>query len=107
MKLGQMVCYCAARTGLPGQLLGLTHSAAHGYRVAEVLVTAQDAWVLTDEIEAQRHAMKNFRRTAARKPLADAVARAPSARGHRWTILSDRPTSHQDSLPPSPCITSE
>jgi len=42
--------------------------------VAEVLVTAQDAWILTDEIEAQRHARTS--QELRHKPLADAVARA-------------------------------
>jgi len=31
-ELGQMVCYCAARTGLPGQLLGLTTQCSRRYR---------------------------------------------------------------------------
>ena len=73
--------------------------------VAEVLVTAQDAWVLTDEIEAQRlrdeELPKNFKLHV--NPWADAVARESFVREatNGGRILSDRPTSDQDSLPPS------
>jgi Xaa-Pro aminopeptidase len=73
--------------------------------VAEVLVTAQDAWVLTDEIEAQRlrdeELPANFKLHV--NPWADAIARASFVREATTggLILSDRPTSHQDSLPPS------
>lgn len=73
--------------------------------VAEVLVTAQDAWVLTDEIEAQRlrdeELPANFQLHV--NPWADATDRESFIRDatEGGQVLSDRPTNHQDSLPPS------
>ncbi len=73
--------------------------------VAEVLVTAQDAWVLTDEIEAQRlrdeELPANFQLHV--NPWADSTARDSFLREvtNAGTILSDHPTSHQESLPVS------
>ena len=73
--------------------------------VAQVLVTAEDAWVLTDEIEAQRlldeELPANFKLHV--NPWADVLARDSFGRdatngGH---ILSDRPASDRDSLPES------
>ncbi len=80
--------------------------------VAEVLVTAQDAWVLTDEIEATRLRDEELPGTGGFEtrlyklqvnPWADAVARESFVRDatNGGEILSDRPTSHQHSLPPS------
>ncbi len=73
--------------------------------VAQVLVTAQDAWVLTDEIERSRlqdeELPANFKLHV--NPWADAAERESFVReateGGR--ILSDRPTTDQDPLPPS------
>lgn len=80
--------------------------------VAEVLVTAEDAWILTDEIEAQRLRDEELPgkggfETCLYKlqinPWADSTARdsfvQEATEGGR--ILSDRPSKHQDSLPAS------
>ncbi|QSJ19228.1 M24 family metallopeptidase [Nostoc sp. UHCC 0702] len=73
--------------------------------VAEVLVTGQDAWILTDEIEAQRlkdeELPTNFKLHI--NPWADAAAREAfvndaTAGGE---IVSDRPTSQEQPIPPS------
>lgn len=72
--------------------------------VAEVLVTAQDAWILTDEIEAQRlqdeEIPANFKLHV--NPWADSTrdsfVREATAGGK---ILSDRPSSNEVSLPAS------
>ncbi len=80
--------------------------------VAEVLVTAQEAWILTNEIEAQRLQDEELPGTDDStnrlynlhiNPWADSVApesfvREVTAGGK---ILSDRPTDHQSPLPPS------
>ncbi|MUG95820.1 M24 family metallopeptidase [Scytonema sp. UIC 10036] len=64
--------------------------------VAEVLITAQDTWVLTDEIEAQRlqdeELPANFKVYA--NPWADAAARESFVRDVTGAgkVLSDRPT---------------
>jgi len=66
--------------------------------VAEVLVTAQDAWVLTDEIEAQRlqdeEIPANFKLYV--NPWADAGARESFVRDatHGGKVVSDRPIPH-------------
>ena len=66
--------------------------------VAEVLVTAQDAWVLTDEIEAQRlqdeEIPANFKLYV--NPWADAGAREFFVRDatHGGKVVSDRPIPH-------------
>ncbi|MBD2778453.1 M24 family metallopeptidase [Iningainema tapete] len=74
--------------------------------VAEVLVTAQDAWVLTDEIEAQRlqdeELPTNFQIHA--NPWADAAIRESFVRDitDGGKVLSDRPIPHVEKrLPPS------
>lgn len=73
--------------------------------VAEVLVTTEDAWILTDEIEAQRLRDEELPASFQMQinPWADSTARDSFVReateGGR--ILSDRPTNHQDSLPAS------
>lgn len=73
--------------------------------VAEVLVTAQDTWVLTDEIEAARlrdeELPANFQLHV--NPWADAVDRELFVREATdgGQILSDRPTARQDLLPSS------
>lgn len=73
--------------------------------VAQVLVTAQDAWVLTDEIEAQRlqdeELPANFKLYV--NPWATAIERDFFLREATdgGQILSDRPTGSQDPLPPS------
>lgn len=73
--------------------------------VAQVLVTAQDAWVLTDEIEAQRlqdeELPANFHLHV--NPWADIVERESFIREatESGRLLSDRPTSHEVPLPPS------
>ncbi|OKH42780.1 peptidase M24 [Scytonema sp. HK-05] len=80
--------------------------------VAQVLVTAQEAWILTNEIEAQRLQDEELPGTSNVanpfyklhvNPWADSVAcesfvREVTAGGK---ILSDRPTDHQSPLPPS------
>ena len=71
--------------------------------IAEVFVTANDAWILTDEIEAQRlqdeELPPNFKLHV--YPWADVSERESFVReiteGGR--ILSDRPTGHEPSLP--------
>ena len=66
--------------------------------VAEVLVTAQDAWVLTDEIEAQRlqdeELPANFKLHV--NPWADAAARESFVRDATGggKVLSDQPIPH-------------
>lgn len=73
--------------------------------VAELLVTGQDAWILTDEIEAQRlkdeELPSNFKLHI--NPWADAAARESFV--HDATdggeIVSDRPISVERSIPPS------
>ena len=66
--------------------------------VAEVLVTAQDAWVLTDEIEAQRlkdeELPANFQVNV--NPWADAAARESFVREatNEGKVISDRPIPH-------------
>jgi Xaa-Pro aminopeptidase len=74
--------------------------------VAEVLVTGQDAWILTDEIEAQRlkdeELPSNFKLHV--NPWADAAAREAFVREATdgGTIISDRPLSPlEQSIPPS------
>ncbi|MUL37188.1 peptidase M24 [Gloeocapsopsis sp. AAB1 = 1H9] len=76
--------------------------------VAEVLVTAQDAWVLTDEIEAQR--LKDEELPASFQlyvnPWADAASREAFVRDATsgGKVLSDRPIPHVEKrLPPSLC----
>ena len=73
--------------------------------VAEVLVTTQDAWVLTDEIEAQRlrdeEIPANFKLHV--NPWADAGVRESFVRDatHGGKVLSDRPIPHVEKrLPP-------
>jgi len=71
--------------------------------VAEVLVTAEDAWVLTDEIEAQR--LKDEELPAIFKlhihPWADVAARESFVREvtEGGKVLSDRTTNQEGSLP--------
>lgn len=66
--------------------------------VAEVLVTVRDAWVLTDEIEAQR--LEDEELSADLKlhvnPWADAAARESFVREvtNEGNVLSDRPIPH-------------
>ncbi|AFZ23195.1 Xaa-Pro aminopeptidase [Cylindrospermum stagnale PCC 7417] len=74
--------------------------------VAEILVTPQDAWVLTDEIEAQRlqdeELPKNFKLHI--NPWADIKARESFVRDATagGEVLSDAPISHLEKpLPPS------
>jgi Xaa-Pro aminopeptidase len=73
--------------------------------VAEVLVTAQDAWVLTDEIEAQRlqdeELPANFQLHV--NPWADAAAREAFVRDATdgGKVLSDRPIPHVEKRLPS------
>lgn len=73
--------------------------------VAEVLVTGQDAWILTDEIEAQRlqdeELPTNFKLHI--NPWADAAAReafvCDATDGGK--VMSDRPTSEEQPIPHS------
>ena len=71
--------------------------------VAEVLVTAQDAWVLTDEIEAQRlqdeELPANFQLHV--NPWADGAARETFVREatNGGKVCSDRPTITETALP--------
>ncbi len=73
--------------------------------IAEVLVTASDAWILTDEIEAQRisdeELTENYKLYV--NPWADAAARESFVReaSAGGKILSDRATSKETPLPPS------
>ena len=73
--------------------------------VAEVLVTAQDAWVLTDEIEAQRlkdeELPENFQVNI--NPWADASARESFVRdvSNGGKVLSDRPIPHVEKRVPA------
>lgn len=73
--------------------------------VAEVLVTEQDAWILTDEIEAQRlqdeELPGNFKLHV--NPWAEDAEREFFVREATdgGKILSDRPTGDQDPLPRS------
>ncbi|WP_017718266.1 M24 family metallopeptidase [Kamptonema formosum] len=73
--------------------------------IAEVLVTAGDAWVLTDEIEAKRlldeELPANYQLGV--NPWADSAARESFAReaAAGGKILSDRPAGHEAPLPPS------
>jgi Xaa-Pro aminopeptidase len=77
--------------------------------VAEVLVTLTDAWILTDEIEAQRlkdeqlpgdgtSPYKLFVNSWAENAKRDAFVREAT---ENRTVLSDRPTSSESSLPQS------
>jgi len=73
--------------------------------VAEVLVTAQDAWVLTDEIESQRlfdeELPANFKLHV--NPWADSAVRESFVLEvtNGGKVESDRPTSHESPLSPS------
>ncbi len=73
--------------------------------VAEVLVTVRDAWVLTDEIEAQR--LEDEELSADFKlqvnPWADAAARESFVREvtNEGKILSDRPIPHVEKRLPA------
>ncbi|MBD2728161.1 M24 family metallopeptidase [Nostoc sp. FACHB-892] len=78
--------------------------------VAEVLVTAKDAWILTDEIEAQRlqdEELPGRDESSDRlyklhiNPWADKVARESFVREgtNGGKILTDIPTTHESSLP--------
>lgn len=73
--------------------------------VAEVLVTAQDAWVLTDEIEAQRlkdeELPANFQVNV--NPWADAAARESFVREATkgGKVISDRPIPHVEKRIPA------
>jgi Xaa-Pro aminopeptidase len=74
--------------------------------VAEILVTTEDAWVLTDEIEAQRlkdeELPANFKLHV--NPWADAAARESFVRDATFggKVLSDVPIPHVEKrLPPS------
>ncbi|HEY9742459.1 MAG TPA: M24 family metallopeptidase [Coleofasciculaceae cyanobacterium] len=73
--------------------------------VAEVLVTVRDAWVLTDEIEAQR--LEDEELSADFKlhvnPWADAAARESFVRDvtNEGKILSDRPIPHVEKRLPA------
>ena len=73
--------------------------------IAEVLVTAQDAWVLTDEIEAQRlqdeELPANFKLHV--NPWADAAARESFVRQatNGGKVLSDRPIPHLEKRLPA------
>ncbi|HEY9800750.1 MAG TPA: M24 family metallopeptidase [Leptolyngbyaceae cyanobacterium] len=72
--------------------------------VAEVLVTGQDAWILTDEIEAQR--LKDEELPPDFKlhinPWADPVAREAFVREATdgEIVISDRPTAQEQPIPP-------
>src|SRR4028119_330882 len=71
--------------------------------VAELLITAQDAWVLTDEIEAQRlqdeELPANFQLHV--NPWADGAARETFVREatNGGKVCSDRPTVTETALP--------
>jgi Xaa-Pro aminopeptidase len=71
--------------------------------VAEVLVTSQDAWILTDDIEAQRlqdeELPTNFKLHI--NPWADAAAREAFVRDvtNGGKVISDCPTSGEQPLP--------
>jgi len=73
--------------------------------VAEVLVTVRDAWVLTDEIEAQR--LQDEELSADFKlhvnPWADATARESFVRDvtNEGKVLSDRPIPHVEKRLPA------
>ncbi|MBD2104250.1 Xaa-Pro peptidase family protein [Leptolyngbya sp. FACHB-261] len=72
--------------------------------VAEVLVTAQEAWILTDEIEAQRlkdeELPGNFKLSVS--PWAEAAQRETFVQeAVGGTVLSDRPTGSEGLLPTS------
>lgn len=73
--------------------------------VAEVLITARDAWVLTDEIEAQRlkdeELPENFKLHV--NPWADADARESFVQdvAQGGKILSDRPIPHVEKRLPA------
>jgi Xaa-Pro aminopeptidase len=73
--------------------------------VAEVLVTGQDAWILTDEIEAQRlkdeELPSNFKLHI--NPWADAEARENFVRDATagGIVVSDRLTAQEQPIPPS------
>jgi Xaa-Pro aminopeptidase len=73
--------------------------------VAEVLVTAQDAWILTDEIEAQRfkdeEISANFQFYV--NPWADAAARESFVQEatNGGKVLSDRPLPHVEKRLPA------
>lgn len=76
--------------------------------VAEVLVTATDAWILTDEIEAQRLKDEQLPRNGAPYKVyvhpwshgsdRESFVREATSGG---TVLSDRPTQAESSLPRS------
>jgi Xaa-Pro aminopeptidase len=73
--------------------------------VAEVLVTGQDAWILTDEIEAQRlkdeELPSNFKLQVS--PWADPDKRESFVRDATagGIVVSDRPTAQEQPVPPS------
>ncbi len=73
--------------------------------IAEILVTTQDAWVLTDQIEATRlsdeELSENFQLNI--NPWADAAVRESfvNEATEGGLILSDRPTKNERSLPQS------
>lgn len=73
--------------------------------VAEVLVTAEDAWVLTDEIEAQRlkdeELPENFQVNV--NPWADDAARESFVRDatNGGKVISDRPIPHVEKRLPT------
>jgi hypothetical protein len=78
--------------------------------IAEVLVTADDAWVLTDEIEAQRLKDEELSGSAERPPFKLYVNPwAESSRRESFVqeatsggkIFSDRPIANESPLPPS------
>ncbi|MBW4619881.1 MAG: M24 family metallopeptidase [Cyanosarcina radialis HA8281-LM2] len=78
--------------------------------VAEVLVTATDAWILTDEIEAQRlkdeqlpHNLEGSSYKLYVHPWTQISARESLVREAtgNGSVLSDRPTSNELPLPPS------
>lgn len=74
--------------------------------IAEVLITAQEAWILTDEIEAQRledeELSLDFKLQV--NPWADSAARESFVRevAGAGMVLCDRPIPHQEKrLPPA------
>lgn len=75
--------------------------------VAEVLVTATDAWILTDEIEAQRIKDEQLQQGAPYKlsvnPWAESSKREAFVREATsgGQVLSDRPTENEAPLPQS------
>lgn len=73
--------------------------------VAEVLVTASDAWIVTDEIEAQRFQDEEMPGREGYQlyvhPWADPIARDTFVRevAGSGKVLSDRPTATESALP--------